>query len=104
MSPANPYLGQLTLWSYSMVAWKETRRPRAPRRTAPATKTAFDTARIPVPCEKCGAHDTQRLTELVANHKTLCGRCKAVIDLTTEKWRARFAEQAAIFKKLAGTG
>lgn len=63
----------------------------SPKR-APLTGTSFDFIRIGVPCARCGMEDKQLVAELVANDTTICGYCRATIDLTTDHWRARLAE------------
>jgi hypothetical protein len=64
------------------------------RKRAPATGTALDFIRVPVPCPQCGQHDLQLLAELLANDATTCRFCGHVIDLTAEDWPARLADEA----------
>ena len=40
------------------------------------------------------------LAELVANDTATCRYCGNVIDINTESWRTRLAEQAEIHKKI----
>ena len=72
--------------------------PLVPR--APLTGTAFDFVLIEVPCTECGKNGKQALAELVANNMTACSYCGAVIDLTSEGWRTRLAEQSQKFKEI----
>jgi DNA-directed RNA polymerase subunit RPC12/RpoP len=70
------------------------------RKHAPETGTAFDFVRVEVFCAQCGKKGLEPLAELVANDTVACGYCGAVIDVTTEYWRSRLAEEAEGFKKI----
>jgi hypothetical protein len=75
------------------------------RKRAPQTGSAFDFIRIEVACPnpQCGKKLKEPLAELVANDTVTCGLCGTVIDLTTESWRARLAQEAEGFKKIKPT-
>jgi predicted RNA-binding Zn-ribbon protein involved in translation (DUF1610 family) len=75
------------------------RRSRLRRRAAP-TGTALDFVHLDIPCPQCGQHGPQPLAELVANESVTCRSCGTVIDLTTEDWRTRLAEEAEKFKQI----
>jgi hypothetical protein len=72
------------------------------RKRAAPTGSAFDFIRIEVDCTnpQCGKKLKVPLIELVANDTVTCGVCGTVIDLTTERWRARLAQESENYKKI----
>jgi hypothetical protein len=77
-----------------------TRRPRATRKTAPRTYSAFDFIRIELPCPKCRKKDLQPLSELIVNDTAECRYCGNIIDISTKAWRTKLAEQAEVYVKI----
>jgi hypothetical protein len=80
---------------------KPRRQSRVRARIAP-TGTMLDHVAIPILCPKCGENDPQPLAELIANDTAICRSCRFVIDLTSENWRTRLAEEAEKFKQIKG--
>ncbi len=79
------------------------RRPfQEERKRADLTGSAFDFIRIEVDCTnpQCGKKLKEPLIELIANDTVTCGGCGTVIELTTESWRSRLAEEAETSKKI----
>lgn len=60
--------------------------------------TAFNFARLEIPCPSCGHNDLQLIRELVANDTVDCRYCKAPIDL--EQWRAVIDQAAEVYKQI----
>lgn len=73
-----------------------------PRLKAPETGSAFDFVRIEVECPnpQCGKKLKEPIAELVVNDTVTCGLCGTVIDLTTQSWQSRLAQEAETFKKI----
>lgn len=81
---------------------KLTRRSRI-KPSAPLTGTAFDWARIEIPCPQCQKSFMQPLRQLVASDHTACRGCRTVIDLTVEPWRSLIAQSADLYKRFGVT-
>jgi len=74
--------------------------------SAPATGTAFDLVRLPIPCPECGKVIRKPFRQLVASDSLKCPSpdCGHCIDLTTKESRAylrHFSEFFAQFKTVA---
>lgn len=74
--------------------------PFVRRKHAPLTGTAFDSARVMIPCTQCRKDSAQSLIELIVNDDAICPYCGVRIDLTEEHWRIRFAKEAEELKQI----
>ena len=66
----------------------------------PLTRTAYDFIRIEVPCPQCGQVTLQPLRKLESNDTTACPGCAAVIDTSSEKWRAAIKSAVDLYRSI----
>ena len=57
---------------------------------------------FPIVCDNCGKEFDKPFGEVVANDAATCPDCSAIIDLTTEEWRAAINEFADELKNFRG--